>query len=145
MEKNLNYLYVQQNIRKRQIIPEKITKGVVVRAWKRKHFPVARKWAAKVYSDHKLAPDTVRIHYINWRITFFIFSSNFIQGINFIWWSNKWDQTNLEQFPVRITGCAISRKVVILVREGVLASKCLKNLLKMEEGLRHLSNKPITY
>ena len=145
MEKNLNHLYVQQNIRKRQIIPEKITKGVVVRAWKRKHFPVARKWAAKVYSDHKLALDTVRIHYINWRITFFIFPSNFIQGINFIWWSNKWDQTNLEQFPVRITGCAISRKVVILVREGVLASKCLKNLLKMEEGLRHLSNKPITY
>ena len=145
MEKNLNYLYVQQNIRKRQIIPEKITKGVVVRAWKRKHFPVARKWAAKVYSDHKLALDTVRTHYINWRITFFIFPSNFIQGINFIWWSNKWDQTNLEQFPVRITGCAISRKVVILVREGVLASKCLKNLLKMEEGLRHLSNKPITY
>ena len=145
MEKNLNYLYVQQNTRKRQIIPEKITKGVVVRAWKRKHFPVARKWAAKVYSDHKLALDTVRTHYINWRITFFIFPSNFIQGINFIWWSNKWDQTNLEQFPVRITGCAISRKVVILVREGVLASKCLKNLLKMEEGLRHLSNKPITY
>ena len=112
LEENLNYLYVQQNIRKRQIIPEKITKGVVVRAWKRKHFPVARKWAAKVYSDHKLALDTVRIHYINWRITFFIFPSNFIQGINFIWWSNKWDETNLEQFPVRITRCAISRKVV---------------------------------
>ena len=53
LARELNTLHEQQNVKKnRQIIPEKISKSVAVRA--RKYcIPAARKWTGKVYPDHK--------------------------------------------------------------------------------------------
>ena len=119
---------------RRQTVPEKIKKGVAYRAWKY-GIPEARKWGDKKYPEYKFKRETVR----DWKFKYEKYckenlaaSANSSQGLFTMPQRGKPTliseelSTEIKQIlsSLRVAGCSISRKVVISVGNGVLASRC---------------------
>ena len=112
---------------------------VAVRAWKY-GIQGARKWVVKVYPNHKFARETVR----NWRARYQTFFNELItstEGSTVLFSLPRLGRrptlsdhltTEIKQIlnNLRIAGCAISRKAVISIGNGVLAAKSPEKLPK---------------
>ena len=123
-------LHEQQNVKKkRQIIPEKIKKSVVFRAWKY-GIPAARRWATKIYSDHKYARETVR----DWKAryqTFFNKSIRSTEGSPVLFSPPRLGKPRIlsDDLTTEIRLILNNfRKLVISVGNGVYAANCPKKL-----------------
>ena len=119
---------------RRQTIPEKIKKEVAYRAWKY-GIPEARKWGDKKYPEYKFKRETVR----DWKFkyekyckeNYLAVSANSSQSL-FTMPRGKPAliseelSSEIKQIlsNLRVAGCSISRKVVISVGNGVLATRC---------------------
>ena len=125
----------EENARmRRQTIPEKIKKQVGYRAWKY-GIPEARKWGDKKYPEYKFKRETVR----DWKFKYekyckgnLAVSANSSQSLFTMPQRGKpaliseERSTEIKQIlsNLRVAGCSISRKVVMSVGNGVLASRC---------------------
>ena len=123
---------------RRQTIPEKIKKEVAYRAWKY-GMPEARKWGDKKYPEYKFKRETVR----DWKFKYekyckenLAVSANSSQSLFAMPQRGKPSliseelSTEIKQIlsSLRVAGCSISRKVVISVGNGVLASRCSEKM-----------------
>ena len=121
-----------------QAIPEKIKKEVANCAWKY-GIPEARKWGDKKYPEYKFKRETVR----DWKFKYekyckenLAVSANSSQSLFTMPQRDKPTliseelSTEIKQIlsNLRVAGCSISRKVVISVRNGVLASRCSEKM-----------------
>ena len=123
--------------RKRQTIPEKIKKEVAYRAWKY-GIPEAREWGERTYVDYKFKRETVR----DWKFIFFCkenitstdasptFFSMPRRGRPAILTDELMTEIKQILSNLRVTGCAIYRKIVISVGNGVLSSRCPDKMAK---------------
>ena len=119
---------------RQQTIPEKIKKKVAYRAWKY-GIPEVRKWDDKKYSEYKFKRETVR----DWKFKYEKYckenlagSANSYQSLFTMPQRGKPTliseelSTEIKQIlsNLRVAGCSVSRKVVISVGNGVIASRC---------------------
>ena len=131
--RELHSLLVQQeaNARmRRQAIPKKIKKEVAYRAWKY-GIRETRKWGDKKYPEYKFKRETVR----DWKFKYKKYckeNSNSSQSLFTMPQRGKPAlmseelSTGIKQTlsNLRVAGCSISRKVIISVGNGVLATRC---------------------
>ena len=114
--------------KKRQILPKKVKKNMVYYPWKQGN-PEARRWASKEYPDYTFKRETVK----NWKVKCQkAFESNKVR--NFFALSRQGRPSKMSDelttevksilHNLRISGGAVTRKIVVAIGNAVLKARC---------------------
>ena len=117
----------QDRKKKRQVLPEKVKKGVAYNAWKYGN-PEARRWASKKYPDYTSKRETVR----DWKVEYQnAFKSNEVRNsfalprqgrLSKV--SDRPTEVRSIMLNLRVSGGAVTRKTDIAIVNGLLEARC---------------------